>query len=400
MKKNSFAPDYTHSILNLTNSILADFGITPFHSTLPELDRILAHGSYNHVALIVCDAMGSMNLDELLPEDSFLRTHRVTPISSVFPPTTTAATTTLMSGLSPAQHGWIGWQPYIPALNDAVELFPNNIPDRLVHDGSGDSRIEHPDEKPPFAVGMKYLPYKDSCTLINETGSAKASLYATFFPAKDPYRVNTFPEIANAILSECAATKRTFTYCYWPQPDTAMHHTGVTSQQTHAEVDLINTTLQQLDARLRAQEEANAAYGKTLVIVTADHGHLDSESIVVSNYPDLLNTLSVTPCLEPRAITFFVKESARSTFPKLFFSHFSEDDFMLLTKDELLTSKLLGPVTKALPEQPLVKEMIGDFIAIAIGKKSMFNSKEKADLHKGMHAGLCQKELLVPLITF
>ena len=122
MNKIHVAPDYSHSILNLANSILADFGCTPFNATLPELDNVLAHGTYTHVALIVCDAMGSMNIDELLKPDSFLCKHRITPISSVFPPTTTAATTTLMSGLSPAQHGWIGWRPYLLTLNTAKHL--------------------------------------------------------------------------------------------------------------------------------------------------------------------------------------------------------------------------------------------------------------------------------------
>ena len=38
--------------------------------------------------------------------------NRIKSITSVFPPTTTAATTSMLSGLNPNEHGWLGWDLY------------------------------------------------------------------------------------------------------------------------------------------------------------------------------------------------------------------------------------------------------------------------------------------------
>lgn len=394
-------PDYTHSILNLSNSVLADFGIPPYHATLPILDGILAHGAYRHVVLLVCDAMGSMNLDELMKQDSFLLQHRRDCISSVFPPTTTAATTTLMSGLSPAQHGWLGWQPFFPQLNDAVELFPNNIPDRLTKASGGmHAHITHPDAHPPFSAGGTLLPYRSNIERIAETGNALTALYAPFLSEDNPNRVHEFRDITAAVLGMSAHESRTYTYAYWPEPDGTMHRTGVTSIETHGKVETIDRELSVLARRLKEQETAHREYGKTLVVVTADHGHMDTIGVDINEYTDILDMLTSVPSLEPRAVAFFVKPEYLKIFPAVFFSHFSPDDFLLLPKNEFLAGGLIGPVTPDIPQNALVGQMAGDFVAIATGNKSIFNSAGTAALHKGMHAGLSEKELSVPLIVF
>ena len=85
-------PDYQNSILNLVNSILHNYGAPHRYTTLPEADEILKK-DYRHVVLLVLDGMGVSVLERFLPEESFLRSHFQKEISSVFPPTTVAATT-------------------------------------------------------------------------------------------------------------------------------------------------------------------------------------------------------------------------------------------------------------------------------------------------------------------
>lgn len=394
-------PDYSNSILNVINSVIADYGITPFHPTLPLLDSVLEHGAYRHIALIVCDAMGSMNLDELLPPSAFLLRRRTGIVSSVFPPTTAAATTTYMTGLSPAQHGWIGWSPYFPQIKECVELFPNNILDRLIPAADKKhAHIEHPDTHPDYSVAGKYLQNKTVFDLIEKSGAADTYTFASFLPKENPNHLASFKDAAAAVLKTSAQKQRTYTYCYWPEPDMTMHMTGVTTKDTRDKVETINTVLANLDMQLRAAEKANSIFGKTLVIVSADHGHIDSDNIDINGYQDILDTLEAVPSLEPRAVTFFVKKESRRLFPSLFFSHFSKADFVLLPAEEFLALNLFGPVTNEIPMRNTVTAMCGDFIAISINKKSIFNSAEKSAKHKGMHAGLTEKELSVPLITF
>ncbi|MCQ2748458.1 MAG: alkaline phosphatase family protein [Clostridia bacterium] len=49
--------------------------------------------------------MGSEILDRILGDRSFLGRNKLRDLHSVFPPTTTAATTSLLTGLNPSQHG-------------------------------------------------------------------------------------------------------------------------------------------------------------------------------------------------------------------------------------------------------------------------------------------------------
>ena len=69
-------PDYENCLTNLTNSILKYFDITPYHTTLKKLDKILEEDNYDNVVLLIYDGMGSNILNRNLDEKSFLRTNK------------------------------------------------------------------------------------------------------------------------------------------------------------------------------------------------------------------------------------------------------------------------------------------------------------------------------------
>ena len=55
--------------------------------------------------------------------DGFLMKHSVTQLGSVYPCTTTSALTTYETGLTPLEHGWLGWAMYFSEIDKSVELF-------------------------------------------------------------------------------------------------------------------------------------------------------------------------------------------------------------------------------------------------------------------------------------
>ena len=124
--------DYNKCLTNLASSISKYFGIEPFHNTLDSLDDALSSNPKN-VVLILCDGMGYNILNRTLDKDSFLVSHIKEPISSVFPPTTTAATTSVMTGLNPNEHCWLGWEIYIKDVNNVVIMYQNKIKDTDIH---------------------------------------------------------------------------------------------------------------------------------------------------------------------------------------------------------------------------------------------------------------------------
>ena len=95
--------NYNDSIVNLTCSILKHFGAEYEHSTLKEIDELL-DDEYNNIVVLLFDGMGIDAIQHHLLEDGFFRKNLIKEYSSVFPPTTTAATTSLESGLTPLEH--------------------------------------------------------------------------------------------------------------------------------------------------------------------------------------------------------------------------------------------------------------------------------------------------------
>ena len=101
-------PDYNNCLVNLANSVLKKFGAETTAATLPLADTVLA-GNYKNVVVLLLDALGISILEKHLKPEGFFRSHLAGAFNSVYPPTTVAATTSVLSGAYPDEHGWLGW---------------------------------------------------------------------------------------------------------------------------------------------------------------------------------------------------------------------------------------------------------------------------------------------------
>ena len=101
-------PDYANRILSTVSSVLKAYGIPSIYPSIPVLDSLLSPRPKN-IIILLQDGLGLTTLENLLPEDNFLRRNHIHTVTSVFPSTTTAATTAYYTGLSPNEHGWLGW---------------------------------------------------------------------------------------------------------------------------------------------------------------------------------------------------------------------------------------------------------------------------------------------------
>ncbi|MDF2845687.1 MAG: type phosphodiesterase / nucleotide pyrophosphatase [Herbinix sp.] len=356
--------DYDNSILSLINSIEKHYGVETNHNTLKTADELLKH-NYRNIVIMVFDAMGSRNLQELLPETSFLRRHMLEEIHSVFPPTTTAATTTLASGLAPSEHSWLGWTLHFSEVNDNVNIFINTNNDgQLVAD---------------YHVANHCIPYITVVDKIREQ-KIKAESISKF----GTYRIASFEELLYSVKNLCEESGPHYLYTYWNEPDFSMHEKGVTSDEVITWMKLIDSEVELLCNQLQ----------DTILFIIADHGHINGRNEYIGNYPDIIDTLRWLPTIEPRSLAFHVKEGKEKDFCFAFRKHFAKD-FMLLSKQEVITSSLFGKGNL----HPRFEEFIGDYLAIAIGNVAIFNSQEETDLFVGVHAGMTEKEMMVPLIV-
>ena len=76
-----------------------------------------------------------------------------------------------------------------------------------------------------------------------------------------------------------------------------------------------------------------------------------------------------------------------------------EKDYVLLTHRQVLETHLFGDHEN----HPRFKEFVGDFLAIAKSDLVLdYSDRPKNSKGKfgGMHAGMCEDELMIPVITY
>ncbi len=359
--------DYNECLTNLACSIRKYFGLDYKHNTLSYVDEILEEKKPKNVILFLFDGMGSNILDRNLDKDSFFIKNRYKKITTVFPATTTAATTAIRTGLNPCEHGWIGWNVYIKPIDKIITLYKNmekgkevpcrdffKVKDMLYQDTIADAINRETDNK-----GVELFPFKAS----------NAKVY------------RDLDEMYSMINTELKSDKKTFIYAYNDEPDHTMHDCGPDSEEAKF---LIQT-------RNKKTEEFCKNLKDTLVIVVADHGHKKVDHLFLKDYPDILEMMERNTAIEQRAVSFKIKNKYIDKFPEVFNKYFG-NDFSLYTKEDVLDSKLFGDGE----ENELFRDALGDFIAIANTDKCLVS--EGDEVLFSHHAGYTDDEVYIPLI--
>lgn len=360
-------PDYDNSILNVTNSILKHYGVNVAYNTIPELDKELTN-NYKHIIYILLDGMGINIINKHLKKTDALRKFIKKEITSVFPPTTVAATDTVLSGLPPISSGYIGWTQYFKKENTDLIIFFNSD--------------YYTKKQFPELLREKYLSFK---TIYEQVKEASPHVHTNqFFPAFMENGSSSFKEEIEKVLITTHNTDHSFNYLYWTEPDLSEHLYGPYSTEVNQVLTNLNKDFEELIEEITDD---------TLVICIADHGLTEVKEIKLYDFPDVTDLLERQPSVEPRATSFFVRKENHETFKTNFNSHFNEK-FILYTKQEILDSKLFGYGVA----HPMINDFIGDFFSISVSEYMFIFSESKGYI--GHHAGLSEEEMMVPLIIY
>ncbi|MGM9834760.1 MAG: alkaline phosphatase family protein [Bacilli bacterium] len=358
--------NYNECITNLACSIRKHFGLEYKHNTLGYIDKLLEENNFKNVVLILFDGMGSRILDRTLDKDAFFIKNRYKDITTVFPATTTAATYSVMTGLNPIEHGYLGWFSYIKPLDEVIMLFTG------IEKNTGNVNEKYQE------IRDKYLISKTITDEINEKGEYKSRILFPF--GENPY--HGLDDMLNIIKEECQSEEKKFIYAYDDEPDHTMHDFGPDSDEVKELIKIRNQKVEKLCEELE----------DTVVIVIADHGHIKVDKIMLNDYPDILNMLERTTSIEQRAVSFKIKEGFHDQFIKRFNEEFGEY-FSLYSKNEIIANHLFGDGE----ENPLFESGIGDFIAIAENSNKVILTDGDEDLYS-QHAGYTDDEIYIPLI--
>lgn len=372
--KNKFEVHNENSIVNLSNSILKHFGVDTFHDSLPVIDEQLK--GYKKVVAVLFDGMGQNIIKKHLKEDSFIRTHYVATINSTFPPTTTAATTSFLTGKYPIENGWLAWMQYFK------EYDRNIIPFRSIDYNTGELLIKQGE----MPIANRVFPIKYIFDLINEAPNNAKGFNISRYPIQEdgPQTLLSGIEKVSKVLQE---NESCFIYFYWDSPDREMHEYGIDHPIVKEEVEKAQAFIKEVFKR----------NPDTFFLLLADHGHINVKYFDICEYEDIYSLLSRPVTLEKRTVSFFVKPENKATFAALFDKYYGKY-FELYTKEEVIKMNLFGEGKPANGAY----DAFGDFVAIAIGEYGMIASKElsRIDAYSGNHAGGTVEERLIDISIF
>lgn len=380
MKPKIVFPDYNNNIIGIPSSILGFYGAKTYHQGLKLIDSALT-GGFKNVVFMIYDGMGISMMNDNLPKDSFLIKNTIDEITSVFPPTTVAACTSYYSGQSPFEHGWLGWALYFSEYDKQIEVFTDR-----------EYFTREPAEKTNIA--NTFMPFESIYTKINRATDGKVKTYSLYpehiarpSAPETVISYSTFEDMLAKTSEICKKRGNKFIVAYHPQPDSISHKTGCQSQEIKSILTEMNTLTETFCNDLK----------DTLVIISADHGHIDvNKDVFLNEIPEIDACLLRPPSIEPRAASIFVKPGMEDLFAQLFDKYLGED-FLLFSKQRVLDMGLFGPGEGHLR----FNGFMGDFLAAATGNTLLrYQMPGGPEPIKFMshHAGLTEDEMFVPLI--
>lgn len=374
--KNLVFPDFKHSIVNVAATLANFLGQPTKHPILPTLAQKL-NAQYKNIVYLVIDAMGACILEKNLPTDSFFRTHQIDTVTSVFPSTTAAATTSLQSAMTPSEHGWFAWS--VDFDGEVIELFKNR--NFYTHKLTADrdfARHHLPFDK--FFDHTKGERHIYTCFASNLSSKIHAEHEIEFSNLNQMFR---------RLNHTCQQPNKKFIYAYYADLDTVMHSYGTTATKTKRLLHKI----EKKTARLARKNP------DTLFVITADHGQID-----INGFTYICDDSEIQACLahpiglDPRGASFKIKPNKKAAFQTAFQKYSA--DYTLYPSAELIQKGVFGDF-KLHPEY---QKYLGDFIAIGgnTNKMMVFKAGEQyhgRHLYHGIHTGLTADEMLVPIIV-
>ena len=359
---------YDESVLSYVASIRRYFGLSSSYTADQRFSEFLDRQRPQKVFVLLVDGMGAEHIRKKLDKDAFLNRHLFARTTTVFPPTTTAATTSIRNGKAPNENAWLGWMQYLKEADDII------IPFRSM---GYYNEIQY--EKDIFE---RCVPVSRTEDDLKKIGIAARIL----FPSFEEDGCEDFDEMCSRLLDYSYGDHYRYIYAYWDKYDTYMHEYGPSSRICDTYLEHINCEIEELCRNLNSD---------TMLVVTADHGQVDIRRFYNLCRSPFEKYFYRRPALEQRSMAFYIRKGVEKEFEKEFKKAF-ERDYILLSKAQVLRSKLFGDH----PSHPRFEEFIGDYIGIAKSDMVLIYRERDDCYYQGQHAGILDDEMMVPIIAY
>lgn len=389
LESDEMLPDYTgRSLVNLMQSVAVACSVSaaPYSPLTLALPRAL--GEARNLLLLVIDGMGEALLQQA-GQGTRLLAHRVGTLTSVFPSTTAAAVTTLLTGFAPAQHGLTGWHMHFSEAGSVLAVLP------LTRRVARTCQCEWPSLPPPedlfdcrglFGALDRRSHVVSPAAIVDSdfnrfhTGGAQSHAYS-----------------GRDALFDCVAdiarggSERQYVYAYYDALDSLSHRVGAYGEAAAEELRELDAGFARLLQRLAGSD--------TIVLVTADHGFIDSpdaRSIDLAQHPELSAMLTQPLCGEPRLAYCYVAPGRHEAF-EAYVARRLGHATRCVRSDALIRAGWFGPGAA----NPRLAGRVGTHTLVMRDNWTIRDwlVGERRYRQIGVHGGLSKREMQVPLIA-
>jgi hypothetical protein len=326
-------------------------------------------GAAEQVVLLVLDGLGWEQLDQhrdLLPTLGALAGG---PITTVAPSTTATALSSIATGLTPAEHGLLGYRMLLGG--EVLNILRWTSP-------FGDRRRAHPPRDiQPFSAFLGHHVPVVSPSELQGSAFTEGHLYGS---RPVGYRATS------AIAVEVARLLRAgepFVYAYYGGIDKIAHERGFGEFY---------------DAELRAADRLvgdllDVLAPGAVLLITADHGQVDVGRNVVEPAPDLLDLVTMQSG-EGRFRWWHARHGSADDLAKATAERY-EDIAWVVTRDQVIDEHWFGPSIAA----PIAARL-GDVALVPFAPVSFHDPADTGPFALVCrHGSLTTAEMLVPLLA-
>ncbi|WP_457098619.1 alkaline phosphatase family protein [Microbacterium sp. P5_E9] len=329
--------------------------------------------------LFVVDGLGARNLAARAGHGRFLAAagSKKDTVRTVFPSTTAAALTSLLTGTDPGVHGIVGYRVRIPGTDSA----PNQL-----KGWETDGLDPHAWQRAQPLLERESLTGRP-CFVVSRreyvgSGFTEATLRGATLVSAD-----TIAERAELAADIAARHPGALVYLYAPELDTAAHRYGWESDEWASALETVDAAARSLSQALGARIGA---------VVTADHGMVDVprvKHLLLSDGDGLTDDVRIFGG-EPRMLHIYAEPGREGEVLEAWRASESHRSWVV-SRDEAIAANLFGAVDAG------IRERIGDVIVAARAGVAYYDDRladKAAQRMIGQHGSLTDEERTVPLL--
>lgn len=388
-----------YCVLGVPGTCLSVLGAAPTGVPMLPADthRDVDHGSTTTVLVVLIDGLGYDGWCRAVDDDQrrtdllerFECRGTVTPLTAPFPSETAAALPSLHSGHYPVEHGSLGWWRYLDGVG-RVQSLP------YLTEAGDPVRTVAPGTPPASETLYDAESFYERMPADVRTVLFRPAAFDDPDPGGYDVGADTYvgyrsvPELAAGVRRELEREGRGYLFAYLPQIDALSHEAGPRAEVTASRLEEVVTSLNRALCRVDAERAR-----ETLVAVTADHGHIETDGHVDLTGNDVVRrSLAETadgtrrpPVGSPRQLQFHLRdgqvEAVRRVLERTV-------DCLTFTRAEYATQGLFGPGDPT----PAFERSAPDLLCVPRTESVWFGGDAPEEV--GMHGGLSPAEMLVP----